>query len=129
LGLGLYRAFEEVHSSTSVHSTVFILNSAKQLFGGVLVSLIVFYMFNKFRARLLSSKFLFGVMVVVVCFYVCEVYLQVNGLIAVTILGIVLVVRYKSGTGERYNRRLVDLTSSYIIVVACLMLGYMDYQN
>lgn len=66
---------------------------------------------------------------VVVCFYVCEVYLQVNGLIAVTILGIVLVVRYKSGTGERYNRRLVDLTSSYIIVVACLMLGYMDYQN
>jgi NhaP-type Na+/H+ or K+/H+ antiporter len=127
--LGLYRAFEEVHSSTSVHSTVFILNSAKQLFGGVLVSLIVFYMFNKFRARLLSSKFLFGVMVVVVCFYVCEVYLQVNGLIAVTILGIVLVVRYKSGTGERYNRRLVDLTRSYIIVVACLMLGYMDYQN
>lgn len=127
--MGLYRAFEEVHSSTSVHSTVFILNSAKQLFGGVLVSLIVFYMFNKFRARLLSSKFLFGVMVVVVCFYVCEVYLQVNGLIAVTILGIVLVVRYKSGTGERYNRRLVDLTSSYIIVVACLMLGYMDYQN
>lgn len=44
-------------------------------------------------------------------------------------LGIVLVVRYKSGPGERYNRRLVDLTSNYIIVVACLLLGYMDYQN
>jgi hypothetical protein len=47
----------------------------------------------------------------------------------VTILGIVLIVRYKSGTEERYNHKLINLTSNYIVVVACLILGYMDYQN
>lgn len=127
--MGFYRAFEEAHNNTSVHSTMFLLDAAKELFGGVLVSLVVFYIFNKFRARMLSSKFLFTVLVVVVCFYVCEIYLHVNGLIAVTILGVVLIVRYKSGLGERYNRRLVNITSNYIVVAACLMLGYMDYQN
>jgi NhaP-type Na+/H+ or K+/H+ antiporter len=129
MGLSYYRIFEEIHSNQDLHSTMLVFDIIKELFGGVFVSLGVFYIFNKFRARLIESKFLFGVLIVVICFYVCEVYLSVNGLIAVTILGIVLIVRYKSGTEERYNHKLINLTSNYIVVVACLILGYMDYQN
>lgn len=108
---------------------MFIVDSVVSVFGGILVSVGVFYTFNKFRSRLIESKFLFCVLIVVICFYVCEIYLRVNGIIAVTVLGTMLITRYKAGTEERYNMNLVQLASSYIIVMACLMLGYMDYQN
>jgi NhaP-type Na+/H+ or K+/H+ antiporter len=78
---------------------------------------------------MIELKSVFEAIVVVVCFYVCEIHLKVNGLIAVTVLGIVLIVRYKSGSEEKYNYRLVNMMSNYIVIVVCLLLGYMDYQN
>lgn len=129
MGLSYYRMFEEIHSEVDFHSTIFIFKSCKEILGGVFVSVAVSYIFNKFRAYLIELKSIFEAIIVVVCFYVCEVHLHVNGLIAVTILGIVLIVRYKSGSEERYNYRLVNMMSNYIVIVVCLLLGYMDYQN
>lgn len=108
---------------------MFIVDTVVSIMGGIIISVGVFYTFNKFRSKLIESKFLFCVLIVVVCFYVCEIYFRVNGIIAVTVLGAMLITRYKPGTEERYNMNLIQLASSYIVVMACLMLGYMDYQN
>lgn len=103
--------FFRFKTETDFHSTLFLFSFVFEFLGGLGIAILVFYLFNKLKVWLIESQIVFEMCLMLICFFVCEIHLNLNGMVSVVVFSILMRFQYRSGEVEVDRVRYINLFS------------------